>query len=62
MEVKVSQDKCIGCGRCIDSLNNVFGYNDEGLAHVVCEDNLEEYREDIEEIASGCPAGAIYIK
>lgn len=62
MEVKVSQDKCIGCGRCIDSLNNVFDYNDEGLAHVVCEDNLEEYREDIEEIASGCPAGAIYIK
>ncbi len=62
MEVKVNKDKCIGCGMCIGTLSDIFDYNDEGLAEVIKNDIGEEFKEDIEEVASSCPGGAILVK
>ena len=60
MKVKVSQDKCIGCGNCVAlSDNQVFDFNDGGLAECI----LDEIPEDLEETAmdaiNQCPTEAI---
>lgn len=62
MGVKVNQDKCIGCGMCIASLNEVFDYNDEGLAHVIADEITEDLEDEVNDVAEGCPVGAIEIK
>lgn len=62
MEAKVNQDKCIACGMCIASLNDVFDYNDEGLAHVITDNIDKDLEDEVRDVADGCPAGAIEIK
>lgn len=62
MKVQVDQEKCIGCGMCIDTINEVFDYNDEGLAHVIKKEIEEENIEEVEQAAESCPTGAIEIK
>jgi ferredoxin len=62
MEAKVNQDKCIACGMCIASLNDVFDYNDEGLAHVITDNIDKDLEDEVRDVADGCPVGAIEIK
>ena len=35
MNLKVNQDKCIGCGQCVNICEDVFNFNDDGLAEVI---------------------------
>ena len=35
MNLKVNQDKCIGCGQCVSICEDVFNFNDDGLAEVI---------------------------
>ena len=35
MELKVNKDKCIGCGMCVSTLEDVFEFDDDGQAKVI---------------------------
>ena len=61
MNIKVDQDKCIGCGGCVGICDTVFDYNDEGLATVINEDIDDETLEDVKDAAENCPTEAISI-
>ena len=49
MNLKVNQDKCIGCGQCVSICEDVFNFNDDGLAEVIETPVKEEHIEDIDE-------------
>jgi len=59
MNVKVSQEKCIGCGSCQAICNEVFDIQDDGLAHVINDNIDESLFEDVKDAASNCPTDAI---
>lgn len=61
MELKVNKDKCIGCGMCVSTLNEVFDFDEDGQAKVIESPISEEHEEKAAELASdnGCPTGAI---
>jgi len=55
---RVNKDKCIGCGACVGTCNEVFDFEDDGLADVKAqptEENLELANTALE----NCPTGAI---
>lgn len=54
----VNEDRCIGCGACVGTCNEVFGINDEGLATVVNQPTDENINLATEALES-CPTGAI---
>lgn len=63
MEVKVSEDRCIGCGQCCYTCEEVFEFNDEkGMAQVKDNADFESNKDDIEEAKDGCPTEAIEVK
>ena len=61
MELKVNKDKCIGCGMCVSTLDEVFDFDDDGQAKVIQNPIKEENEEAAGELAgdNGCPTGAI---
>ena len=59
MNLKVNQDKCIGCGQCVSICEDVFNFNDEGLAEVIETPIKEEYLEDATTDKESCPTEAI---
>lgn len=60
MKVKVNQDKCFGCGACVGLVNEVFDFNDEGLAHVVVDKVPQNKEKEVIDAIKNCPAEAIY--
>lgn len=60
--LKVNQDACIGCGACQALVSDVFDIDDEGLAYVVDNADIEKYSDDINDAIDGCPTGAISIE
>ncbi len=55
---KINKDKCIGCGACVGTCNEVFDFDDDNLATVKnqpTKENLELATEALE----NCPTGAI---
>lgn len=61
MEVKVN-DNCIGCGTCVGICQEVFDFNDEGLAQVIDNSKIEENKDNVIEASEACPVDAIEIK
>ena len=61
MELRVNKDKCIGCGMCVSTLEEVFEFDDDNQAMVVQNPIAEENEEAAKELAvdNGCPTGAI---
>ena len=59
MNLKVNQDKCIGCGQCVSICEDVFNVNDEGLAEVIETPIKEEHLEDATTAKESCPTEAI---
>ena len=61
MELRVNKDKCIGCGMCVSTLEEVFDFDEDGQAMVVQNPVAEENEEKASELAgdNGCPTGAI---
>ena len=59
MNLKVNQDKCIGCGQCVSICEDVFNFNDEGLAEVIETPIKEEHIEDATNAKESCPTEAI---
>lgn len=61
MNIKVDQDKCIGCGSCVGICDTVFDYNEEGLATVINDSIDDETLEDVKDAAENCPTEAIIL-
>ncbi|MBN1140956.1 MAG: ferredoxin [Deltaproteobacteria bacterium] len=53
----VDQEKCIRCGFCVDTLPEVFHFNDFAIAEVHNPAGASENR--IEEVMRGCPMSCI---
>lgn len=56
-KVEIIKDSCISCGLCIQMNNEVFNYDDNGKSNVV----KQTVNDDVINIASMCPTGAIII-
>lgn len=61
MKVTINEENCIGCGQCEATCSDVFKIGDDGIAHVVGEVK-EEFKEDVEMAADGCPTSAINVE
>lgn len=60
MNFKVDKDTCIGCGACINTCEEVFDYDDDGLAKVISNNITDESIIDSATNAmNACPVGAI---
>lgn len=60
MNFKVDKDTCIGCGACIKTCEEVFDYDDDGLAKVISNNITDENIIDLAtEAMNNCPVGAI---
>ena len=60
MNLKVNKDKCIGCGMCVNTCEEVFVFDeDDNQAKVVQNPVSEENKEKATEAMEGCPTGAI---
>lgn len=52
-------DKCIGCGLCIESCPEVFELNDQNIAIVKVDVVPAQAQEACKEAAASCPVEAI---
>lgn len=60
MNFKVDKDTCIGCGACINTCEEVFDYDDDGLAKVISNSITDESIIDsATDAMNACPVGAI---
>lgn len=60
MNVIVKKDKCIGCGSCVALTDSqVFDFDDDGQAQVVCEDIKEDMVSKVKDAIKYCPTDAI---
>lgn len=60
MNFKVDKNTCIGCGACINTCEEVFDYDDDGLAKVISNNITDESIIDsATEAMNACPVGAI---
>ena len=57
MAIKVDQDKCIGCGLCVNTCPDLFRFNDQGKSEVINQDNTD----CAQAAAAGCPVSAITV-
>lgn len=61
MNFKVDKNTCIGCGACINTCEEVFDYDDDGLAKVISNNITDEGIIDLAtEAMNACPVGAIF--
>ena len=60
MNFKVDKNTCIGCGACINTCEEVFDYDDDGLAKVISNNITDEGIIDLAtEAMNTYPVGAI---
>lgn len=59
MKVFVDQDLCIGCGLCIDTVPEVFDWNNEERAEAIEEEVSSDYEDETTEAIENCPTDAI---
>ena len=56
-DLNVDDSKCIGCGSCIVSYDQLFKFDKQGKSQVIESGECEEC--DIEDVIAICPQGAI---
>ena len=59
-KIKVLTDQCIGCGACVGIDPEHFDFNEDGLSHVISEENLES--EALKDAIDSCPVGIISLE
>ena len=60
MNLRIDEDKCIGCGSCVSLTDSkVFDFNDEGRAYVKTNEVPEDEKENVENAIEYCPTAAI---
>ena len=59
MELKVDKDKCISCGMCVSTCENVFTFDEDNQAKVIESPVSQDNEEKATEAMENCPTGAI---
>ncbi len=59
MKVTINKDKCLGCGMCVGINNDVFDFDDDGLAIANSDKINDENKDNVEDAINSCPVGAI---
>jgi ferredoxin len=59
MVVKVDQEKCIGCGLCINICPEVFEFNENNKSQVKAGADFKKNERCIKESVQSCPVTAI---
>ena len=59
MKVHVDPDLCISCGTCVDICQDVFNWNDDGIAEEQVDEVPEEFEDLAKEAVESCPTDAI---
>lgn len=59
MKLKVDKEKCIGCGQCVNTCEEVYAFDDDNLAKVIVDTVPEKYEEAASAAKEGCPTEAI---
>ena len=63
----VDKETCIACGACGAAAPNIYDYDEEGMAHVLLDDNTgtlavdEMLEDDVEDAHLGCPTDSIKV-
>ena len=60
MNIKLDQEKCIGCGVCVALAPKTYRFNDTGKAEVF--DQTGDDPDTIKSAASSCPVQAITVE
>lgn len=58
-QIKVDEEKCIGCGACVAIDSEHFDFNENGLSNVISSENQES--SSLQSAIESCPTGAISI-
>ena len=58
MSIKVDQNKCIGCGMCVNMCPKVFKINSAGKSEVISNNDVDCARN----AANSCPVEAISVE
>jgi len=56
-DLSVDKDKCIGCGMCVSSFEELFKFDKEGKSDVIESGECEDC--EIKAVIDICPQGAI---
>ena len=56
----VNTEGCIGCGACVGIDPEHFDFNEEGLSHVISEENLDSSA--IQDAIAACPVQVISLE
>ncbi len=59
MNIKVDQEKCIGCGTCVAIAGQTFRFNDAGKVEVIADGGEDEAV--VKSAVESCPVTAIFI-
>lgn len=59
MSILVRKDRCIGCGFCTNTADEVFKFGEDGLAEADNSKVTDENIDDVEMAIEGCPVDAI---
>lgn len=59
MNLKVDKDKCISCGMCVSTCEEVFEFDDDNQAKVIQKPVSEKNEESASAAMESCPTGAI---
>lgn len=62
MRAKVFKDKCIGCGQCEATCDDVFRIGDDGYAETIVDEIPKDVLEDAQLACESCPTEAITIE
>lgn len=55
--LKVDKEKCIGCGVCVSSYDQLFKFDEQGKSEVIKSAKCADC--DIKDVVDICPQGAI---
>lgn len=63
MKVRIDESLCTGDGICEEVCPEVFEVREDGVAHVLIDDEVpEDLEEAVHEAADQCPSACIYIE
>jgi ferredoxin len=58
LKIEVNKENCIGCGLCVNICPEVFAIDENGKSEVL-EDNIEKFKNAIDDSIRSCPVNAI---